>query len=317
MNARFRHESMRARKRLFAQVNIENQKPGDSYLTYQGILPIRLPDGMRVVILPDVHAPAHNAQIFWGILQFLSWFRPHIVIFLGDVIDMFSVSTWPKSARFNLNPQHELDQTRELIREVMRTGVLWTVVIDGNHEDRMQRLLMKVAPMLSHFTDRFTRQPVTALPNLMGFTSEDPITFITAADQRGGFEGGLLVNDQLKIEHGELVKPVPGDSARAHLLRTNCSTVMGHTHRFGSLAYTTAGDGSVRQAMELGCLIDFTHPSFGYAHEHNWHHGFGAAVVLNGRLHVQPLPIIQAEDDSGQLRYFFQYAGKQFQSDVQ
>ena len=85
----------------------------------------------------------------------------------------------------------------------------WTGVTEGNHDwDRWSRFLTNTCPTLSHFLDPNTRNPINGMVNMMGFTPEDPITFFSGLDERGGYEGGILVNNEYKLEHGEIVKPI-------------------------------------------------------------------------------------------------------------
>jgi hypothetical protein len=316
-------ESEAERRALFDKVRIgKNLHPNEyHYLTFSGVLPVTLPDNLRMVALPDVHCPAHNKRVFWSVLQFLKWYRPHVVLFIGDVADMFQLSTWPKHPRTRVNPQGEIDDTRDLIYKVMKsgpvidnvqTGPFWVLDIEGNHEDRIIRYLTKVCPTLAHFLDAKTREPIVHLPNLMGFKPDDPITFITGRDERGGFEGGICFNEQLHAEHGSIVKPVPGASVQAHCEKYHRSTMTGHTHRMGT--YSRQVLDKEIYGVELGCLVDIEHPYFAYAGATDWHLGFGVVNVLNGKVHVQPVPIQSSLDDRGQLQYYFTYADKVFVS---
>lgn len=309
----FTPESEAERRNLFDKVKLGNVPAATNrYLSFSGVLPVSLPDGIRVLFLPDTHAPAHNKLIYWAMFQFMSWYRPHMVVFIGDVNDLFALSMWPKPPRTSVNPQGEIDDTRRLIYKVLKHGPYWVVVIDGNHEDRMIRWLTKFSPQFAHYLDPVTREPVVSLHQLMGFRPDDPVTFITGADQRGGFEGGLWINDHFKAEHGSIVKPTPGDSARGHAEKHHRDTAIGHTHRMGASSRQLTGD--TLTGVELGCLVDWDHPFFAYSPSHDWHHGFGVGTVFGGKLHVQPVPIIGTKDESGQLRYVFTYADKVFTS---
>ncbi len=310
----FTRESEDERRTLFAKTRLSGKLMANQvrFLSKSGVLPVHFEDGTRVLYISDVHAPAHNRLAMWALFQFIRWYRPHTVVFIGDVNDMFSLSMWPASPRVPVNPQWELDETRKLIYKVLQLGVYWVVVIDGNHEDRLNRWVTKYCKQFSHLTDPTTREPALSIPRLMGFRHDDPITFITGADGKGGYEGGLWVNNHHKAEHGSYVQPTPGDSVRKHAETFHRDTVIGHTHRMGAFARRLNND--TLTGVELGCLIDWNHPFFNYHVQNDWHLGFGVGTVFGGKMHVQPVPIIEGLDDEGNPRFYFVYGNKVFSS---
>ena len=54
------------REGLFSQIRIGGTDSQFSRLTYNGMLPVFLPNGIRLAILPDMHAPAHHKGIMSG-----------------------------------------------------------------------------------------------------------------------------------------------------------------------------------------------------------------------------------------------------------
>ncbi len=85
------------------------------FLSFAGILPVHLPDGTRIAVLPDIHVPAHHRKIMWAVLEWLKAYQPHIIILIGDVADVFALSRWPSPPRVVKNQQAELDETRRLV----------------------------------------------------------------------------------------------------------------------------------------------------------------------------------------------------------
>lgn len=313
----FSPETEEERRALFAQARLGNGAPVDTFLTYNSSypLPLWMPDGMRGIIYSDSHAPAQNRRVCEMVFRFQEWFRPHINFHVGDYCDMFALSRWPKAPRTPVNGQEEIEEAAKFLREASTRGnPFHTFVNEGNHDsDRTIRFLTNTCPVFSHFLDPKTRNPITAMVNMMGFQKGDRITFTAGIDERGGFEGGVLVNGHMKVEHGEKVKNVPGESARTTAEAYMRDVVMGHVHRLGSFFRDV--DGGIIQGFEVGCLVDFDHPYFAYANgQHNWHLGFAVYHILGGRMHVQLIPIIEALDDEGRLQYYFTYAGRIFKS---
>ena len=88
------------RTAIFDAIRMSNLKVSEfGFLTANGIVPLTLPDGLRLAILPDLHAPAHHEQILWAVKEFLADYQPHILILIGDTGDVFGLSAWPKSPR--------------------------------------------------------------------------------------------------------------------------------------------------------------------------------------------------------------------------
>jgi hypothetical protein len=55
-----------------------------------GSLTIQLPDFCRVVFLPNLHLPAHHVPSFNQIRICLADLRPHLVVFTGDTLELFT-----------------------------------------------------------------------------------------------------------------------------------------------------------------------------------------------------------------------------------
>src|SRR5438552_2792408 len=107
------------RNAIVEAMRIGNLGKGFGFLTYAGLLPVHLPDGTRIAVLPDIHVPAHHKKILWAVLEFLRDFNPHIVILIGDVADVFALSRWPAPPRVVKNQQEELNQTRRLVDKIV------------------------------------------------------------------------------------------------------------------------------------------------------------------------------------------------------
>jgi len=296
-------------------MRIGNLDGSYKFLTFAGILPVKLPDGTKIIVLPDIHVPAHNKKLLWAVLEFLKDYQPHIVILIGDVADVFALSRWPAPPRVVKDMQKELDITRRLVDKIIEvSGCIHVFYIMGNHEDRVNRYLTDPAAGLSKIVDFNTREPILSFHALMGYKPGDPVTFIYDLQEKGGYGGGIYVNGDLLFHHGYIVRPNPGASPRADADNTGKSTGHGHTHRAGfSARETTSG---VIRAFELGHLVDVEHPYMGYANLlNNWHPAIGAGIVVGGKVHLKVLPIKQVTTN-GQSRFKFTFGKRVYtQSD--
>ena len=307
------HDPKVIREAINAQILTANKDKSFGYISFPGILPLDLPDGTRIVVLPDIHVPAHNKLVMWAVKRFLKDYQPHILILIGDVADVFALSRWGKPPRVSADMQNELDETRRLVDSLIKvSGCLHCFYIMGNHEDRILRYLKDPASGVANILDFRTREPIMSFHGLMGYKKGDPVTFIYDLDERSGYGGALLINGDMEFHHGFIVRPKPGASPRADADRTGRSVSHGHTHRAGM---TTRDMGSeTLRAYEFGHLVDPTHPYLGYANIlNNWHMAIGAGEILAGKVHLQTLPIKEVEHN-GKPKFTMVFNGKPYRA---
>lgn len=314
MNAKTK-TSTAVRDEVINAIKVMGLTTAQSFLTFAGILPLFLADGTRIVVLPDIHAPAHNRRLMWAVKQFLAWYKPHVLFFIGDVADIFALSSHDKQLRVVAKPQEEMTITRRLMDDIMLfcgPQLQWTFVVLGNHEDRIYRFIQTMAPQLGSIVDPHTREPLS-FHSMLGYTAKDPITFIYGTEERGGFEGGLLLNNDLGLHHGILVKPKAGFSPLADMQKWSRSIVHGHTHRLGSGFMDKQAREpfplGVGRWFELGHLVDMDHSYLSYAKRMfpNWHPGFAAGIVHNGLIHLSTIPITPISDERGHSKLAFEW----------
>jgi len=236
------------------------------------------------VVLNDIQMPFQDKQVLDLVLGFIRNLAPDGVILNGDIVDCYTLSVFDK------NPWHKAG----LVEEIREAGWLMDMLrdipervwIDGNHEDRVRRMLWKRAPEFGQLAE-------LEFPRL--FHLEDyGFSYHPYGD--GVRLGKLLVT------HGTMVRSVSGASARAHFDRHGVSTLIGHTHRLGAY-YRTNLDGP-HAAYENGCLCLLT-PE--YVKSPDWQQGFSVVHVdeKTGLFNVQQIPILNR-------RQFF-YGGEQIQ----
>jgi hypothetical protein len=311
-------EATAVRDAIVKAISVMGLNTAHAFLTFAGILPLFLPDGTRVVILPDIHSPAHHNPLMWAIEKFLSRYRPHVLILVGDLADIFALSRHPKGLRTVSNAQMEFDVTRRLTdRLIEASGAAFVIIINGNHEDRIYRFMQDMAPQLGSLVHPYTKEPLS-FHSQLGYKADDNVMFIYGTEERGGFEGGLLLNNDLGVHHGIMVRPKPGFSPLGDMDRWMRSIMHGHTHRFGFVARDIRPNkeypSGIMRGLELGCLANMDHSFMAYAKQMwpNWHYGFGAGLVHNGIPHVQPVPISPVKDERGREKLTFTWNGEIF-----
>lgn len=291
-----------ARAELRSKLKELNEQRALGYLAYYGIIDLNLPDGTTVAILPDWHIPAHDKAVSWMVKEWLRDNKPDVLIIIGDAVDMFGLSRWPKAPGVLSNTQHEFDEVRRMLDEVIRiSGAVHVFYILGNHEDRNRRTQIDPNANVAGLIDPTTKEPFLNFHNLMGYTKEDPITFIYGALGEGGMGGGLVVNGDIDFIHGLKVRSKPGQSPAAESDNSGRSVWHGHTHRLGKRSRRTTRRDVIR-SFEGGHLSDRRHSYMGYAIKPNWTEGVSKGLVHGGKLHIQLLPILPVTDGTGQRR---------------
>lgn len=54
------------REAINKEILARNAGKSLGYLSFAGILPVDLPDGTRIAVLPDIHVPAHDKLLLWA-----------------------------------------------------------------------------------------------------------------------------------------------------------------------------------------------------------------------------------------------------------
>lgn len=226
------------------------------------------------LLVPDCHVPYQDVKAFGLMLKAARAARIKNVVILGDFVDFFSVSSYPKPPDRRNDLAFEVEAGRlalDAVEDVCRGRRIY---IAGNHEDRLQRYLCDKAPAL------FNTVKVDRLLGLAG-RGWSYVPYKSAAKI-----GKLHLTHDLgkagKYAHYDALNAVQGN------------VVIGHTHRLG-----WAVEGNVRGkphvGAQLGWLGDFN--QIDYMHRiraaRDWAHGFGIAYVeANGNVHITPVPIV-------------------------
>lgn len=167
-----------------------------------------------VIAIGDAHCPWASPRTLSAVYKLIAKVQPDIVIQMGDLMDAFSFSRFPRTMN-GYSPQQELKLAR---RDGER---LWNSVQDaapkakciqlfGNHECRVVKKALADAPELEHFVEQ-------GMKSIMQFENVELVD-----DSREVFmiEGvGYL--------HGYLLQP------GAHSKSFGINTVTAHTHRGG------------------------------------------------------------------------------------
>lgn len=251
---------------------------------YESVEPIRipkLPDGTRVTILSDMQIPFEDRWLVGGTVgkigaveRFLQFYQPDFLIYNGDIMDCYTISSFSQSPNRKWTLKQEADMTKRMLKlhkEIAPSARLF--FIDGNHEERIWRMLVKVAQ-----SDPRARELLEVL-NITSLTSKHLLD-LPSMDIEWLPYGSYIDLLGFVITHGNEVSQFSSYTARKMSDRYRSSGCSGHTHRLGAYYYT--GKMTTHCWLESGalCRLDAE-----YLQNANWQQGFVAGEVRNNKLH--------------------------------
>ncbi len=234
-----------------------------------------VPDGYKMLVVNDTQIPFQDHKTLRAVHKFWNDFQPDLEVYNGDIIDMYSVSSFDKNPTRAFKLQDELDDTYEwLFSRAEANPNARRIFIEGNHEDRLRRFLWKEATDLSSLR-------VLNFEELMRFKElgMEDLTYMSVLDFLG-----------FRIQHGWKASggstPWPINVGRFMAQKEGSSGLCGHTHRASIYCWTTSR-GS-HSYVENGCLCRF---DLEFAPFPNWQQAFSYGEVKNGKVHTKLVQI--------------------------
>jgi predicted phosphodiesterase len=108
----------------------------------------------KVLIIPDVHVPNHDPRCWSIVMNVARLWKPDHCVLLGDFIDNYSVSAWPKDPDRLTTLKYEIAHAREMIDELDALKIRRMIYCEGNHETRLARFVASKAPELHGVTPK-------------------------------------------------------------------------------------------------------------------------------------------------------------------
>jgi len=209
---------------------------------------------MVTIALGDTHCPFHDKRALDVAYRIISDLQPDKIVLMGDMVDMYAISSFSREPIRVLKLQDELDKTRGVLEQIDSLSDANIIYLEGNHERRLQRYL-RLHPEICNLDNL----KLEHLLGLDGWSIKQDHT-----------EGNLIYT------HGKYISKHSAYSVRRELEARayQSSIIVGHTHRQGACfvtgsKYTVAG-------WETGCLCK----SMEYCSNANWQSGF--VVVTDG-----------------------------------
>ena len=233
------------------------------------------------VLFGDPHVPYYHRGAWRALLACLKEIKPQRVVIVGDFLDLAALSRFIPDPRRLINIQDEINEGRKLLDELRQAvgNKCEIVMLEGNHDFRPQKFLIRNAPQLLYLTD--DGEYLLSVPHLLELKKRK-ITWIPY-DQ-------FYVLHGFNIEHGFAASKHAGYTAKNTVNTRIESSIIGHTHRFGSSCVT--GLFRSLQGYEIGCLMDRNSDGAAYAKFPNWQMGWAVGEYDKKEDLFQVTPIL-------------------------
>lgn len=249
---------------------------------------------IKGLFISDIHFP-WNIKLD-GVMDYLKDLRPDVLILGGDIIDAagtYGVDSWTMERverdGFTLY-KRDTDILKKFLLEIEKRIPKTTKVVflEGNHEDRYQRMFHRYPKALE---GRFKFQR-DAVPSGLS----ERFKWIPYGDYDSFFRLGDAV-----FTHGTIFPDA--HAKKMAMCYVPSKTIYGHIHDFQ--AYTTHnGDPRKpgRYAVTTGCLCGRL-PDYKKGAPNKWINGFTSFVCINGVVTTQSIIIENGQFMSGTKVY--------------
>lgn len=198
----------------------------------------------RVLAIPDLHFPFHNAKTLARVYDLADSLEPTTIVQLGDIYDAYAFSRYPRSHDI-MTPKEELSEARlaaeALWKNLRKAAGNRTKLIQlmGNHDVRPKARLQEKYPEIASLLD---------IDHLWKFKDVH-----TIMDDRCKFEiEGVIYTHGFRSKLGD------------HMKFLGKSVVRGHSHRAG-VVFLNQWDKLLFE-MECGYLADDKAEPLKYTH---------------------------------------------------
>lgn len=252
----------------------------------------------RVVLLPDIHYPRHNEVAMNAVFKFLKYFNPHIIVLIGDALEMEAVNRWrlnKGSKKFfedkRLKKEY-LGFLREILTPLEKIGKrAKKIYMGGNHEFWINDVI-----------EKNTQFEGMIEPEICLKLAERKWKWIPyiVRDEEGGYVRGLLELGKLLVMHGHYTNKYHSAKMADQYSK---SVVYGHTHDVQIFTKVFSDRAGYHTAQSIGCLCNKA-PEFMRGRSNDWVNSFGVLYVRDDGYYNLYVPII--------IKGKFTYAGKTF-----
>ena len=231
---------------------------------------------MRTIIFGDVHIPNQNDKAIGRLFDHIKISKPDRIIINGDLMDMWELSSFDKVPKGSKSFVDEVKLTQTFIGELKRISDCQITYIEGNHEFRLRKYLISVAPELYEL-DTLNVESILKLDDL-------EIEYVGLPDDCSKFQDNFVLDQDYYVGHFNLVRAASGATVKSLVDKYGVNIVQSHVHR-GGVFYKRLITGKTLVGIEGYCLCDLN-PS--YMRNANWQSGFVEILDNEPILHSFP-----------------------------
>jgi predicted phosphodiesterase len=225
----------------------------------------------KYLLIPDTHAPYHDVKAWALAMKVGRAFKPDGIVVMGDFIDAYPISQFPKTRRDSF--EAELASARTLLDDLEKLGAKEYHYLEGNHEYRLTAHLAKNCPELFGLFPK--------LPQLLGLKAWVWHEY----------------HDLLKLGKAYFTHDTGGAGPTAHhrsAVDVGGNVAIGHTHHAG-IQYKGTLKGTAHFGAALGCLADRTKADYmTRVKTAHWVQGVGLGYAYkDGDFHLNYVPFVR------------------------
>ncbi len=211
-----------------------------------------------VLALGDNHSPYHHRDTLDFISDTVNHYKPDRIVHMGDLADVYSVSSYPKDLHHKDTWTDELKGIRKFVNELSKI-IPSLELLSSNHDDR----------------------PYKA-SRIAGVPREFLVPYMDVI----GAPSGWRLKKELKItvdsdrSHWLFAHTISGGAFSAAKI-LNKNVVLGHSHtKFGATAFNNGS--KVLYGVDVGCLISDKGSPFAYNRTQLGRPIRGCVVIISG-----------------------------------
>lgn len=219
----------------------------------------------------DVHFPFEDQKALEILYAITRDVQPEMVVCHGDLLDCYEISRYEKNPKHRGSLQHEIEQASKHLATMTAlspNAERW--YFQGNHEDRLRRLIWDMASGL----------PESQIMNLPSVTAALEWPTLLGLDAIGWQwkEKRETLFDKIILKHGNVVRKWSAFTAKGEWEKYGRSGISGHTHRLGAFFHRDAN--GAQAWWEHGCLCN-TNPE--YVDDPDWQNGLAVVTWSEDR----------------------------------
>ena len=246
------------------------------------------------VVANDFHVPFHDPKATKLLEKFLADQKPDLFVINGDFLDMWEISQFDRNPKFGRPLLGEIEEGKKILKRFRKILPKAKIIyVEGNHEYRLRKYLIRKAPELYGL-------PGLSISDLLDLKNLG-ITYKAVKEGANKFSDNWIKMGYLYIGHWDKANKHAGYTAKNLLDEKGVSLLQGHTHRHGVSARRYV-DGKELIGVENFCMCRLD-PY--YVSKPSWSQGFSVVYRKKntGRFHIYPIIFVEYKFFFGNKEY--------------